>query len=101
MDPSRGEDGADALRNYREFGHVHAVGFMDVTDEFVQIRGKRGHCHARILFALAFAVGSGVPGEDGEFGKVQFPGDVGEAAGMFMAAVAQNDGFFSDPGQYR
>ena len=70
MCPSRGEDGAGALRNYRDFGHVDAVG-------------------------------SGVPGADGEFGEVQFLGDVGEAAGMFMAAVSQNDGFFSDPGQYR
>jgi len=90
--PGRGDHRPYALRDHHDVFHRNAVLGADVGDETVQITHQRREARCIAPCARRTAIAARVPGEEGGVGQVQLIDQVGDPAGVLMAAVQQHDG---------
>jgi len=72
--------------------HRDAVLGTDMGDEAVQIAHKRREARCIATRTRRTAVTARIPGEEGGVGQVQLIDQVGDPAGVLVAAVQQHDG---------
>ncbi len=90
--PGGGHHGAHALRDHHDVLHRDAVLGTDVGDEAVQITYQRREARCIAARARRTAVAARIPGKERGIGQVQLIDQVGDPAGMFVAAMQQHDG---------
>lgn len=92
VDPGGGNHRADALGHHGHVFFVDAVAGPQVIAEGLHVAHAGGEARAVATGAGRLAVAAGIPGEEIEGRQVQFVHQVGDARGVFMAAVEQQHG---------
>jgi hypothetical protein len=85
MGPGGHQYRADALGQHGHVGVGDAVVVADVIDEGLHVAHRGAEARRMPAGAGRVAMAAGVPGEDVEIGQVQLVGQVGDAAGVFVA----------------
>ena len=97
MDPSSRHHRADTLRDHGRFVEFSPKFVVDVADKFVEILDECSHGGRRALLAAGAAVRPRIPSEKRYLGQIQFIHQMSHAAGVFVAAMQQDDGPISSP----
>ena len=66
------------------------MGATDVADELVQVAHEPGEARRVAALARGAAVATGVPGEHGDVGETEGLHDAGEASGVLVAPVEED-----------
>ena len=81
------------MRDNRGVFRGDVVVALDVVHEVLDVGDAGADARRVAACAGAVAVTARVPGEEGEVVKAEFVGEIHQAAGMFVAAVEEDDGF--------